>query len=191
MNTVNGKLKPKRVPVNGFMNPTMESNNYSGLDWFVIRHKKTDICPRRVKVADASVYKAVPKKGRKSSPVRKGFAFIYHNRLLFNGDGNITCCSVDSDKTNCRSPIIIVDTKSHSLVKRAGVKRLEVERPYPKPHDSHSMTKWRTEARAPAGTSRFYAVRNCKNCKHEQSYHAAGTFSDAELKTKCVGHRED
>jgi hypothetical protein len=54
-------------------------------------------------------------------------------------------------------------------------------------HKSHRMTKWQSEIRAPASTARFYSVRRCKKCGHEQMYHAAGRFIDSELKKECRG----
>jgi hypothetical protein len=53
-------------------------------------------------------------------------------------------------------------------------------------HESHEMTDWRTEIMAPAGTSRFYKYRECKNCGGAQYYHAAGKFIDNKLKNICV-----
>ncbi len=44
------------------------------------------------------------------------------------------------------------------------------------PHPSHDMTEWRTEARAPAGTLRWYGVRECKACGEEEMDHPAGHF---------------
>jgi hypothetical protein len=52
---------------------------------------------------------------------------------------------------------------------------------------SHKMSKWHSEIRSPAGTPRFYGVRECKNCGFEQLEHAAGRFMDNELKRKCLG----
>jgi hypothetical protein len=52
---------------------------------------------------------------------------------------------------------------------------------------SHKMSKWHTEIRSPAGTPRFYGVRECKNCGFEQIEHPAGRFMDNELKRKCPG----
>ena len=52
-------------------------------------------------------------------------------------------------------------------------------------HESHTMTEWRTEILAPAGTPRFYAYRKCINCGSEQYHHPAGQFIDDELKRKC------
>lgn len=52
-------------------------------------------------------------------------------------------------------------------------------------HETHDMNDWHTEIRAPVGTPRFYAVRQCNNCEHEQSEHPAGRFMDSQLKGKC------
>ena len=46
------------------------------------------------------------------------------------------------------------------------------------------MTKWRTEILAPAGTPRFYGVRNCTRCKLEEWKHAAGHFLNG-LEKSC------
>ena len=51
------------------------------------------------------------------------------------------------------------------------------------------MNEWHTEIRAPVGTPRFYAVRQCKICDYEQSEHPAGRFIDHQLKMACVAHR--
>lgn len=53
--------------------------------------------------------------------------------------------------------------------------------------ESHDMTDWRSEVRAPAGTERFYSVRNCVNCEYEMSEHPAGRFMDYQLKRECRG----
>lgn len=52
-------------------------------------------------------------------------------------------------------------------------------------HNTHIMTEWHTEIRSPAGTPRFYGVRECKKCKAEESKHPAGHFIDEELYTAC------
>lgn len=54
------------------------------------------------------------------------------------------------------------------------------------PHPSHKMSKWRTEILAPAGTPRFYGVRNCKVCGEEEWSHPAGHFLH-KLGYSCVG----
>jgi hypothetical protein len=61
------------------------------------------------------------------------------------------------------------------------------KKPWPwKPvHPSHEMTPARSEIRAPAGTPRFYGVRNCRRCGAEQAEHPAGRFMDAELRVRC------
>ena len=53
-------------------------------------------------------------------------------------------------------------------------------------HISHKLTKWRTEIRSPAGTPRFYGVRNCSACGGEESSHPAGHFVDEWLYDPCV-----
>lgn len=54
-------------------------------------------------------------------------------------------------------------------------------------HESHDMTDWETEIKAPVGTPRFYSCRHCKKCEGEQYHHPAGKFIDGELKRKCIG----
>ena len=54
-------------------------------------------------------------------------------------------------------------------------------------HDSHIMTDWYSEIKAPAGTERFYKVRKCKNCEYEQYEHPAGQFIDHQLTKECWG----
>lgn len=53
-------------------------------------------------------------------------------------------------------------------------------------HTSHKMTEWRAEIRAPAGTARFYGVRNCAKCGGEEMKHPAGHFIDKWLYDPCV-----
>lgn len=52
-------------------------------------------------------------------------------------------------------------------------------------HVSHHMGKFYTDVRAPAGTSRFYGVRECKGCGAEEIEHAAGQFTDDDLGKPC------
>lgn len=54
-------------------------------------------------------------------------------------------------------------------------------------HKSHKMNKWHSAIRSPAGTPRFYGVRECKNCGFEQMEHPAGRFMDEQLKRPCAG----
>lgn len=58
------------------------------------------------------------------------------------------------------------------------------------PHPSHQMTEFRTEILAPAGTPRFYGVRNCKICELEEWSHPAGHFLH-KLDYKCKGTSND
>lgn len=55
------------------------------------------------------------------------------------------------------------------------------------PHESHKMDEWYTDIRAPAGTPRFYGVRECKACGAEEIQHPAGHFLDDDLKYPCAG----
>ena len=52
-------------------------------------------------------------------------------------------------------------------------------------HTSHRMGKPFTDVRSPAGTPRFYGVRQCKDCKAEEIHHAAGQFTDDDLGRPC------
>ena len=52
-------------------------------------------------------------------------------------------------------------------------------------HVSHLMGKFYTDVRAPAGTPRFYGVRECKGCGAEEIEHAAGQFTDDDLGKPC------
>lgn len=52
-------------------------------------------------------------------------------------------------------------------------------------HPSHRMGKSYSDVRAPAGTPRFYSVRQCKGCGAEEIEHAAGQFTDDDLVKTC------
>ena len=52
-------------------------------------------------------------------------------------------------------------------------------------HKSHRMGKSFSDVRAPAGTQRFYSVRQCKGCNGEEIQHAAGQFTDDDLVKAC------
>lgn len=52
-------------------------------------------------------------------------------------------------------------------------------------HESHRMGKPFTDVRAPAGTPRFYGVRQCRDCEGEEIEHAAGQFTDDDLVKPC------
>jgi hypothetical protein len=49
------------------------------------------------------------------------------------------------------------------------------------PHSSHSLTKWGSEVRSPAGEPRFYGVRRCRHCGADELKHPAGHFLDGLL----------
>jgi len=53
-------------------------------------------------------------------------------------------------------------------------------------HKSHKMTEWTSTILSPCGTPRFYSIRECQKCGHEQYYAAAGQFIDSQLKEKCL-----
>lgn len=59
------------------------------------------------------------------------------------------------------------------------------------PHPSHVMGEERSEIRAPAGTPRFYGVRECVNCEAEEIEHPAGHFWDEELEHPCWAAPEE
>ncbi len=50
---------------------------------------------------------------------------------------------------------------------------------------SHRMGKAFSDVRAPAGTLRFYSVRQCRDCEGEEIEHAAGQFTDDGLVAPC------
>lgn len=58
-------------------------------------------------------------------------------------------------------------------------------------HKSHRMGKSFSDVRAPAGTPRFYSVRQCRGCKSEEIAHAAGQFTDDDLVKRCPGSRSE
>jgi len=58
-------------------------------------------------------------------------------------------------------------------------------------HPSHRMGRPFTDVRAPAGTARFYGVRQCKACGAEEIEHAAGQFTDDALVKPCASARKD
>lgn len=53
-------------------------------------------------------------------------------------------------------------------------------------HPSHRMGKEFSDVRTPAGTPRFYGVRQCIACKGEEIAHPAGAFTDDELARPCT-----
>lgn len=56
-------------------------------------------------------------------------------------------------------------------------------------HASHRMGEAFTDVRAPAGTPRFYGVRQCEGCGAEEIEHAAGQFTDDDLVKPCHARR--
>lgn len=56
-------------------------------------------------------------------------------------------------------------------------------------HKSHRMGKSFSDVRAPAGTPRFYSVKQCRDCKGEEIAHAAGQFTDDDLVAPCRASR--
>lgn len=57
-------------------------------------------------------------------------------------------------------------------------------------HTSHRMGKSFTDVKAPAGTPRFYSVRQCRGCKGEEIVHAAGQFTADDLVKPCHARRK-
>lgn len=53
-------------------------------------------------------------------------------------------------------------------------------------HASHRMGAWFSDVRAPAGTPRFYDVRQCSGCGAEEIMHTAGQFTDDDLVKPCL-----
>ena len=58
-------------------------------------------------------------------------------------------------------------------------------------HASHRMGDPFTDVRAPAGTQRFYGVRQCEGCGAEEIEHAAGQFTDDDLVKPCPARSTD
>jgi hypothetical protein len=52
------------------------------------------------------------------------------------------------------------------------------------------MGKPFTDVRAPAGTPRFYSVRQCRDCEGEEIEHAAGQFTDDDLVKPCLAPKK-
>lgn len=57
----------------------------------------------------------------------------------------------------------------------------------PEVHPSHDMGDPECQVRAPCGTPRLYMVRVCKRCEFECGQHAAGKYTDEELREPCAG----
>ena len=57
-------------------------------------------------------------------------------------------------------------------------------------HVSHRMGRPYPDVRAPAGTPRFYTVRQCRNCGAEEIEHAAGQITDDALVKRCAAPAE-
>lgn len=53
-------------------------------------------------------------------------------------------------------------------------------------NETHDMGKAFPETRVPAGTPRFYSVRQCKLCEAEIIEHPAGSFIDRDLLQECL-----
>ena len=58
-------------------------------------------------------------------------------------------------------------------------------------HSSHQMSEWHTEIRSPAGTPRFYGVRECTKCGGEESKHPVGHFFEDGLLVPCAPEEEE
>ena len=80
-------------------------------------------------------------------------------------------------------PITLDDKTAEIIIRRQKYEKEWINQV----HESHDMTEWGTQIKAPVGTARFYAHRECNNCGGEQYHHPAGKFIDPELKIKCVG----
>lgn len=57
-------------------------------------------------------------------------------------------------------------------------------------HESHRMGKVFSDVRAPAGTPRFYSVKQCRGCQGEEIAHAAGQFTDDDLVAPCRARKK-
>ena len=78
-------------------------------------------------------------------------------------------------------PVILNDTSAQAIINS----RKYHEEFLNAVHPSHDMDDWQTKIMAPAGTARFYAYRQCKNCEYEQYHHPAGKFIDHQLESEC------
>lgn len=195
------KLPKRRTPVYGFASDITPN----GEGYFWLQEKQSNPNDKRFVIADRSAWKAVPKKRIKiqSEPIYAYAVHVFNDRILPNGDGNIVCKAnnvfkmIDIDGTviernhSWTAKVVIADTRYYRIVRKNNVKPLKPisKTGVPTPHKSHRMTKWRTEPRSPnGGEPRFYGVRNCTKCGHEQMTHPAGRFSDQELSVSCVPH---
>lgn len=79
-------------------------------------------------------------------------------------------------------PVVVSETTAEAILRS----RWREEQFINSVDHSHVMNEWHTEIRAPAGTPRFYSVRQCKRCDGEQARHPAGKFIDPELKRRCI-----
>lgn len=80
-------------------------------------------------------------------------------------------------------PVILDDNLAEYILKSRKYRKQWLE----SVDKTHKMSKWHSEIRSPAGTPRFYGVRECKICGFEQMEHPAGRFMDEQLKRKCPG----
>ena len=78
-------------------------------------------------------------------------------------------------------PVVISENTAQAIIRS----RRSREKFLNSVHDSHDMTEWYSDIRAPAGTPRFYSVRHCKRCEYEQMEHTAGRFIDPPLERRC------
>jgi hypothetical protein len=78
-------------------------------------------------------------------------------------------------------PVVLKDMTAAALI----TSRRRHEEWLDSVHESHDMTDWYGEVKAPAGTARMYSVRQCKNCEYEQYEHPAGQFVDVQLTREC------
>jgi len=184
MSTSLKKLAPRRSAVRGYLDQVRPNE----VGYYAVRDKPQYENSIPAIVADASVWKAVPKiRSKGKSKILYGYSFIYHDRILFNGNGAISVNT--SDTIPSRKKVLIAETKFYRLVKKSNVKPLKPvsKTGVPTPHQTHRMSKWRTEVRNHCGTARFHAVRHCSKCEADQSSHPAGKFSDIELTKPCQG----
>lgn len=188
-------LPKKRVPVYGYM-AAIATKHYNGHDFYVIRQKTTKEEKTRVVIADASAWKAIRKsRAKKSGKIIVAWGNPYHNRLIWNGENaivlktnNLIHFGGEEPRVNpSEKKFILADASLYKIVRKKGVKPLKPE-PWhglEKTHSSHSMSRWKVEIRCYSSTDRFYSVRHCTRCGHEQATSVAGKFSDRELRVKC------
>lgn len=193
------KLPPRRQPIRGWA----ESLSPNEKGWYRIFSKRTKDAKIPVILAPASAFVLERKQTKAAAALTQTvyMTTIVQDRPYTYNEGHYGI--FNSNKFEADHPVphlrgklrtgdvefILGSAKHFKAVRRADVEPLKPinKRGVPTPHASHRMTKWRCEIRSPTGgEGRFYSVRNCTKCGHEQMTHPAGRFSDTELTKACV-----